>query len=165
MDLKKTIALLFIIFFSFFSEIGVIFAQDASPTPAPQSVQDLQNKINDLQNKINDLQGQEQTLSSQISVMDNQISLTELKINATKQQITDLTLNIDTANKKISNIEQSINNLTKVLVNRIIATYEIGTAPSAQILLASSNVSDFVNRHSTPAPPHLFQYPPYELLL
>lgn len=123
----------------------------ADPTPAPTSgssasVTDLQNKINDLQSKIADLQGQEKTLSSQIAVYDSQIKLTELQIQSTQQQINDLTLNIDTATKKITNIEGSLNNLTKVLMNRIVATYEIGSSSEFQTLVASSDFSDFVKR-------------------
>lgn len=116
------------------------------PTVFADTASDLQKKINDLQSKISELQGQEKTLSSQIAVMDNQISLTELKIASVEQQITDLTLDIDTTTKKISKLEGSLDNLTKVLINRIKATYIAGSASSFQILLASSDVSDFVER-------------------
>lgn len=118
------------------------FAQ-TTPTPANQ---DLQNKINDLQNKINDLQGQERTLSSQIAVMDNQIKLTEYQIQATEKQITNLTLDIDTASKKIDKLQESLNNSIGVLLNRIVATYEVGTIQPLQILLTSTNASDFLSR-------------------
>ncbi len=120
----------------------VTFAQDATSS----AVQDLQNKINDLQNKVSDLQGQEKTLSSQIGVMDNQIKLTSYKIDATKQQITNLTLDIDTANKKISTLEGSVDNLTKVLMNRIVATYEIGSAQPLELLITSHSASDLLER-------------------
>ena len=110
------------------------------------TLDEIEKKIRDLENKISETQVKEKTLSSQIEVFDNQISLTTLRINATKQQITDLTLDIDTASKKIENIDKSLDNLTKVLVNRIQATYKIGSAPSFQVLLASNNVSDFVER-------------------
>lgn len=124
-----------------------VFAQTTTPTPDnSSSVTDLQNKINDLQQKISTLQGQEQTLSSQIAVYDSQIKLTELQIQSTQQQINDLTLNIDTATKKITNIEDSLNNLTKVLINRIVATYEIGSSSEFQTLVASSDFSDFIKR-------------------
>src|SRR3990167_5506380 len=111
-----------------------------------ETVEELQKRINDLQSKITELQGQGKTLSSQIAVMDNQINLTELKIASTEQQITDLTLDIDTTTKKISKLEGSLDNLTKVLINRIKATYITGSASSFQILLGSSDVSDFVER-------------------
>lgn len=148
-----------IIIFSFILSIAFIFplyhsyADSVTPTPSPtsapdnsQAISDLQQKINDLQSKISSLQGQEKTLSSQISVMDSQIQLTQLRINATQQQIMDLTMNIDTANTKISSLQGSIDNLTKVLLNRIVSTYEVGSEQPFQILMSSSDISDFFTR-------------------
>jgi peptidoglycan hydrolase CwlO-like protein len=132
----------------FFIHSNVI-AQTQSPTPSPANttqVADLQNKINDLQKKISDLRGQEKTLSSQISVMDNQINLTQLKIESTQKQISDLTLDIDTADKKIDKLENSLDKLSRILINRIKATYVVGTTSNFQVLISSSNISDFVTR-------------------
>ena len=148
MTMKKFCLIIALLAFVFSSSARV-FAQTVTPTPTPDnssSVTDLQNKINDLQQKISSLKGQEQTLSSQIAVYDSQINLTELQIQSTQQQINDLTLNIDTATKKITNIEGSLDNLTKVLISRIIATYEIGSSSEFQTLVASSDFSDFVKR-------------------
>jgi hypothetical protein len=78
--------------------------------------------------------------------MDNQIKLTEYRIDATQQQITDLTLDIDSATKRIDNLEGSLNNVTKTLLNRIVATYQLGGAGTMEILLASSDVDDLVSR-------------------
>ncbi len=127
---------------------------DDTPTPTPtpgssdnsQQVQDLQKQIQDLQNKISGLQSQEKTFSSQIQVMDSQINLTQLRINATQQQITDLVLDIDTTTEKIDKLSGSLEGLTKVLLNRIVATYEIGSEQPFGILISSNNVSDFVKR-------------------
>lgn len=69
--------------------------------------------------------------------MDSQINLTQLRINATKEQITGLTDDIKTASSKIDHLQGSINNLTKVLLNRIVATYKMGSIPPVQILAAS----------------------------
>lgn len=135
--------------FSFSPAFAQTVTPTATPTSAPdssQAVQDLQQKISDLQSKIAGLQGQEKTLSSQIDVMDSQIQLTQLRINATQQQIMDLTMNIDTANTKISSLQGSIDNLTKVLLNRIVSTYEVGSAQPFQILMSSSDISDFFTR-------------------
>lgn len=145
--MKKYCFLIAISLFCLLSVRAVL--AEVSPTPSPaqsSSVSDLQNKINDLQSKISDLQGQEKTLSSQIAVMDSQIKLTELRIASTRQQINDLTLDIDTTTKKIDSVEKSLDNLTKVLINRIKATYVIGTSSSFQVLISSSDVSDFVTR-------------------
>lgn len=133
-----------------------LYAVDLTPTPTPtgtassdsssQSYADLQNKIKDLESKVSDLQSQEKTLSSQISVMDNQMTLTEYRIDATKDQIGQLTSDINIASKKINNLEGSISDITKVLISRIVATYQVGTIQPLQILLSSGTVSDFLQR-------------------
>ena len=145
----------------FFQASTSVIAQSVSPSPSPSPssstcvpvVQECKDKglscvdcETYLSNQAANLKGQADTLSSQIAVMENQIKLTSLKIDETQQQISDLTLNIDTASKKITDIQSTLINLTKVLINRIKATYEVGSAPAFQILLASSSVTDFVNR-------------------
>jgi peptidoglycan hydrolase CwlO-like protein len=136
----------------------LVFAEDTTTTTDPAncktSVQECidqgksscQDCKSYLDSKVSDLQGQERTLSSQIAVMDNQIKLTEYKIEVTKEQVLSLEADIDTTTKKIGKLENSLNELTKVLLNRIVATYEVGTIQPFQVLLASSNASDFFNR-------------------
>ncbi|MCL4353067.1 hypothetical protein M1615_01180 [Patescibacteria group bacterium] len=103
---------------------------------------------NFLQNKVNDLNSQANTLSSQIAVMDSQINLTQARIYATKQQIATLAKDINTASKKIDGLNGYLDNLTKVLINRIIATYEAANIQPIQILLTSGSASDFLSRLS-----------------
>ncbi len=91
---------------------------------------------------------QENSLSSQIDVMDNQIQLTQYRINVVQEQINDTTLDIDTAGKKIKNLEGSLNNVTKVLLSRIVATYQAGEIDPVRILLASSNLQEFLSREN-----------------
>lgn len=132
-----------------FGSFRISFAQNETPTPTPSSSSDLEKKkqeIKDLENKIVELRGQSRTLSSQISVMDSQIRLTQLRINATKQEIAYISEDIEITNKKISKLEQSLNDYTKLLLQRIVATYQIGSAQPLQILLYSNNVSDFITR-------------------
>lgn len=124
---------------------------DTSPTPTPssdssQQASQLQQEISDLENKISSLQGQEQTLSSQIAVFDSQIKLTEYRIEATKEQILSITEDIDTTQKKISTLENSLADMTKILLNRIVKGYEVGTVNPFQVLLASNTISDFFSR-------------------
>lgn len=132
--------------------IGSVFVHaDATPTPTPDTSNGCDTscweaKITDYTNKINDLKGQEQTLASQISIFDAQIKLTEYRIEATKEQILSLTEDIDTTQKKISTLESSLADMTKILLNRVVAGYEIGTINPFQVLLASNTISDFFNR-------------------
>lgn len=121
-----------------------------SPTPTPGPSQEqlvkLKNEIQDLEQKLIEAQKQERTLSSQIAVMDNQIRLTELRINATKQEIIQLGKDIATATEKVEHLEASLSSLTKVLLNRIVVTYQVGSVEPFHVLVSSSSVSDFFTR-------------------
>lgn len=138
--LRKILLLIFLLFLS--NKLPYSFAQ----TTDCQDISDLGQKIICLGNKLNELQGQRKTLSSQIAVMDNQISLTQARIDSTKQQISALTLDIDTANKKITNLQNSLDDLVKVLLNRVVITYEVGQIQPFQILLTSNNANNFFSR-------------------
>ena len=124
-------------------------AQTATPTPTSgqsKNQAEILRQIDETQAKISALQGEEKTLSSQIGVIDNQIKLTQLKIDSAKAQISDLTLDIDTADKKIVKLEDSLDSLSEILINRIKETYIVGSTSQFQMLLASSNVEDFVKK-------------------
>lgn len=144
---KIILTLLLLSVFSFFDS-RVILAVDVpdycQQTPIPD------DKVNEcvpiLTNKGNELKTQANSYLSQIAVMNSQIRLTEARIQSNKKQISDLTLDIDTAGKKIVNLEKALEGLTKVLLNRIVATYEVGTIKPFQILITSTDASSFVSR-------------------
>lgn len=145
-DIKKLfICLAILLLFLKFNSLSFSQSPTLIPTPTPD-MSALQEQIKQYEQKISDLQGQEKTLSSQISIMDSQIRLTEYKIQATKEQITNLILDIDTATKKISSLQKSLDESINVLLNRIVATYEVGTIQPLQILLTSGSASDFLQR-------------------
>ena len=141
---KLTLLLLVTVLLSISS--GIVHSQTDTPTPTPTSVPDNSGAINDLQNKINAAQAQKKTYSSQIELIGNQIKLTEYKIEATQEQITSVTLDIDTTSKKISSLQGTLDTTITVLINRTVATYEVGTIQPFQILLTSNNASDFLTR-------------------
>lgn len=119
-----------------------------TPSPNTEQVQKLNDKIRELENKISELKNQQNTLSTQIDVMDNKIKLSEYRINIVKKQIIETTSDISTANKKIKNLEGSLNNVTKVLLNRIVATYQAGEVEPVRVLLASNNIREFLSREN-----------------
>lgn len=140
--LGRKIVLLLLVTLLLSVSVSIVRSQTVTPTPAPDNTQ----AITDLQNKINQLQGQKQTYASQIELIGNKIKLTEYQIEATQEQITSVTLDIDTTSKKISSLQGTLNNSINVLINRIIATYEVGTIQPVQILLTSTTASDFFTR-------------------
>jgi peptidoglycan hydrolase CwlO-like protein len=115
-------------------------------TNSEQQVSELNNRIRELERKVSDLKSQGNSLSSQIVAMDSQIQLTEYRISATQREVMDITLDIEAAGKRMSNLEGSLDNVTKVLLNRIVATYQAGDAKDLQVLIASGNMSDLISR-------------------
>src|ERR1035437_4560032 len=142
----KKIVLLLLVTVLLSISAGIVHSQTATPTPTPTSAPDNSGAIQDLQNKINAAQAQKKTYSSQIELIGNKIKLTEYQIEATQEQITSVTLDIDTTSKKITSLQSTLETTITVLVNRIVATYEVGTIQPFQILISSSNASDFLTR-------------------
>lgn len=122
-----------------------------SPTGASndtEQINRLQDKIRELEGKVNELKKQGDSLSSQIAVMDNQIQLTKYRINSVQQQINETTLDIDSAGKRIKKLESSLNDVSKILLTRIKATYQAGETDPLRILLASSNLREFLAKEN-----------------
>ncbi|HVF69544.1 MAG TPA: hypothetical protein VNA13_03185 [Xanthomonadales bacterium] len=139
------------VFTFYFLLFNIALAQTptASPTTAPNKssqINELGNKIKELESKVADLKSQGNTLKAQIGVMDNQVKLTEYRIDSTKQQITDLTLDIDSATKRVNNLENSLSDVSRVLINRIVTTYEVGGIEPIHVLVSSSDISDLIKR-------------------
>lgn len=148
--ITRIITLFILVLLSVFTS-QISFAQTTpteTPPPTPDQAQtdDLNNKIKELEKKVADIKSEEKTLSSQISVMDSQIKLTEYRIQATEDQLATLEQDIDSADKKIDNLEGSLDNITKTLMDRISATYQLGTVQPLEMLLSSRSFTDFVNR-------------------
>jgi peptidoglycan hydrolase CwlO-like protein len=142
---------LIIVFFLIFtvSNYSFVFAQDQTPTPTPdtsQSQKDLEEQIQSLRGKIAELKEKGKTLSSQIAIMDNQVRLTEAKVFATKQEISNFVLDIDITTNKITSLQEALDNLSEILLNRIVATYEAGMVKPFEILLSSNNASNYFSR-------------------
>ena len=151
MKYQKHSLFLFLVF-SFLFFVVSVYAQTETPTPTPTDtatsgqLSEINNKIKELEKKVADLKSQENSLSSQIGAMDNQIKLTEYRINATQQEIIDITLDIDSATKRMKNLEGSLTDVSKILLNRIVATYKAGANDTVGILLASEDLENAISR-------------------
>lgn len=152
--MKKLLFILSLLFFTCVT-VATVLAQEATHTPTPtpspgESTESqkkaLEDRIKELQNKVNDLQQQGSTLKSQITVMDNQVKLTEFRINATKQELSGLEDDIEVAEGKVSKLEGSLDKITKTLLSRIVATYQVGNIPQMHVILAANNMEDYLAR-------------------
>lgn len=135
-----------------------VYADTPTPTPSTSSSQtasssatseqqkQLRDKISELQSKVSQLQSEGKTLTSQIEAMDSQIKLTETRMEATREEINELTLDIDSATKRMHKLEGSLDEVSKTLINRIVATYQLGGTQPLEVLLSSNDVSDLTTR-------------------
>lgn len=146
---KLPIISLFLLVFLFIGSAHQSYSQTFTPTPTPDTsskAKDLQDEVKQYQDKITELQSQAKTLSSQVKVMDSQIKLTELKILASQEEIEELNADIEVASGRITKLDATLENITKVLIKRIVATYQTGSTPPLEVLLSSSTVSNAITR-------------------
>ena len=117
------------------------FAQSSNDA---QKLSELNSKIAELERKVSDLRSQGDSLSTQINAMDSQIALTEYRIDATQKEMMEVTLDITSAGKRMDNLEGSLTDVTKVLINRIVATYQAGSSNNLAVLLQADNLNDAI---------------------
>ncbi|MTI85794.1 MAG: peptidase M23 [Firmicutes bacterium] len=110
----------------------------------------LQQKRVQLEQKRQDLQEQKQTVTSYTS----QVVALNANINQKRQQIQELSSRMDTALVALrsteTELEEAITELNekdKMLRERVRAMYESGPVSYMEVLLASEDFSDFVNRY------------------
>lgn len=99
-----------------------------------------------LSTKVNELTSQKKTLASQISQFDSQIQITQLKIGEAQSTINKLEGEINALGFRIEYINESLDSLEEKLKQRIVATYQQGYVSNLEILLSSSDFSDFILR-------------------
>ncbi len=110
----------------------------------------LQQKRIQLEQKRQDLREQKQTVTSYTS----QVVALNANINQKRQQIQELSSRMDTALVALrsteTELEEAITELNekdKILRERVRAMYESGPVSYLEVLLASEDFSDFVNRY------------------
>lgn len=160
MRIRKYLLVTLLSFFLLGAYTTYVKADNTTPTPTPTVTptpgsnssdtsadqQALRDRIKDLEGKISDLQGTEKTLSSEIAVMDNQEKLTQLRIASTRNELAELDKNIQVASTRINKLEGSLTGVTRVLINRIRASYMAGDTQSFQVLLTAKDAADFLHK-------------------
>lgn len=152
MLLKRNVSvfLFVLLIFTFLINRGsILYAQTTTPTPTvadTEAAKGVQSKIQEYEKKIVELQSEQKTLSSAIKILDSQIALTELRINETEDKIVELEQDIDVAQDKIVDLEAHIEESTDAMIERINASYKIGSIPPWQIFFSSDSASNFLTR-------------------
>jgi peptidoglycan hydrolase CwlO-like protein len=120
----------------------ILFAQENSI----EKKNDLEKQIKEYEEKISNLRNEKNTLSSQIEYMDTQIYLTKLKTQETSQKIETTEYEIGTLDNWIGDLNVSLDQLSKTMLERIVAGYKTRQASVIDIIFDSTSTSDLVNK-------------------
>jgi len=97
--------------------------------------------------KLSEVSEKKQTLQNAIAYFDTQIAYTQSKINETAFQIKQLEGEIESLSGKISILNTSLEETTKLLLQRISATYKQTKVHPWTIFFSSNGVLDLINRY------------------
>lgn len=140
-----------LIFLAFFIIYSSVFhpanAASSCPTDDPcKDKSDSNERVVCYTDIVNRCSAQRQSMTAQIVYLTTSIELTNAKIQNTKIKISQIEEDIETLSEKIDRLENSLTNITKILLDRIVATYIRGEKSYLSLLLTSNGFSDFVNR-------------------
>lgn len=154
------------IFIAFFCSISVVsYAEDTTPTRAPEQsnsddssedssstsgnssqLQEWEAKKKEAQRKLDEIIKQKNTLSSQIDYMDTQIYLTELRTEEMQLRIEKTEKEIDTLENRIDGLDSSLDGLSRTLLDRVADTYKQRNVSLIEYVLDSGNANDFFGK-------------------
>ncbi len=142
--MKKLIVLFLSIFFWVIS-LSLIGSTKIEAADCME-ISDVTERINCLQNKLNELSNTENTLSSQIQYIDTQTYLTQLKIVETENKITSTQNEIEILSSRIDGLNNSLDYLSKLLLDKVVASYKQRSVSLFNLLLDSVNATDLIDR-------------------
>ncbi len=118
-------------------------AEDATKSATAANIED---KIHEYQKKLGELGDQKKSLATQIQYMDAQINLTELKIQNTEERVKRIKEEITVISARIDGLDESLSKVSKIMIETVVAGYKEKPATFFDILLASENIGDMMNK-------------------
>ncbi len=131
------------VFFSIIFSSRLLIAEDIA---TDQKKSDMENKIQEYQKKLSELGDQKRSLSSQIQYMDTQTNLTELKIQNTEAKVKSLQNEITLLTSRIDGLDESLDQVSKLLIETVVAGYKEKPMTFFDLLLDSNNAGDLIKK-------------------
>ena len=145
------IVLAFIIIFTY---ITVVYAEDNTTNNTNSNLTDLQTQQKDLQEQLQQSNEELEEVQSQLSENLQQIEKLDEKIRESENKIEELDVQVKTLQEEISNIQSQLDVAEKnyekqkdIMEKRLIAIYEAGDTKYLDVLLNSSNISEFLSNY------------------
>ena len=129
--------------------ITVVYAEDSESnlTNLQNQQQDLQNQLDESNEQLEEVQSQLSENLQQIEKLDEKIQQSEEKITQLDEQITQLQTEISDIQAKLEVAEKNYENQKQTMEKRLVAIYEAGDTRYIDVLLKSSNISEFLSNY------------------
>ena len=145
------IVLAFIIIFTY---ITVVYAEDNTTNNTNSNLTDLQTQQKDLQEQLQQSNEELEEVQSQLSENLQQIEKLDEKIRESENEIEKLNEQVETLQEEIANIQAQLDVAQKnydkqkeIMETRLVAIYEAGNTKYLEVLLNSSNISEFLSNY------------------
>ena len=134
--------------------ITVVYAEDNTTNNTNNNLTDLQTQQQDLQDQIQQSNEELEEVKSQLSDNLQQIEKLDERIRESENKIEELDAQVKTLQEEITNIqsqldaaEENYEKQKEIMEKRLIAIYEAGDTKYLDVLLKSSNISEFLSNY------------------
>lgn len=107
----------------------------------------VEDKIEEANTELEYVQGEMSTTMLRVQETEDKIMKYEKEIQELGTKMKDLQESIDEANQKLAIASQSYQEKTDMLAKRLVAIYESGDTQYLDVLLKSSNITEFISRY------------------
>lgn len=112
-----------------------------------QQQEELQNQINEANENLENVQNELSENLQQVQKLDEKIASSQTELDELNVKITELQTSIDQVGTELQAAEESYNSQKKLLDDRLIEIYEEGEIQYLDVLLSSSNMSEFLSTY------------------
>ena len=129
--------------------VTVVYAEDSENnlTDLQTQQQDLQNQLNESNEQLEEVQSQLSENLQQIEKLDEKIQESESKITELDAQVSQLQAEISDIQAKLEVAEKNYKKQKDIMEKRLIAIYESGDTNYIDVLLKSSDLSEFLSNY------------------
>ena len=109
--------------------------------------EEISNKIEEQSQKLEYVQGEISDAVKEIQELDDKITEYENQINNLKDKLIDSQKNIKEITEKYNKVKEEYDKNEKIFQDRLVALYEAGDTTYLDVLLSSSNITDFISNY------------------
>lgn len=142
--IKKVISIILIFIFINMYSISVIAA---SVSELEDKKQDLESQQQEAEEKKEEVTAQKNEVLDEISELNVQISKYESEIEELNSKIDELEDSISEKEKEIEKLEEETEQRQELLINRLVAMYEMGQTSYLDVLLSSEDMTSFLSNY------------------